>query len=133
MGSKVPPKIPIFKCTSPEVEHRLADPDLVARLRTGPPQSPDDPALLQLVLKPLDALRIAPVGLERDPLDTLAGDDVPAVLLLHPNALPGWPEYTMPALRRLVHRPLAHPTQRLLEPVAQFDDPFSRGRRHLRG
>src|SRR5215203_6527437 len=42
-GSKVPPKIPIFKSTSLEVEHRLADPDLVARLGTGPPQRPHDP------------------------------------------------------------------------------------------
>src|SRR5215212_3634843 len=88
-GSKVPPKIPIFKSTSLEVEHHLADPDLVARLGPGPPQRPHDPRPLQLVLEPLDSLHIAPVGLERESLDLLPRDDVPAILLLHPNTLPG--------------------------------------------
>src|SRR5215218_6198004 len=74
-GSKVPPNIPTLKATpqnvSPEVEHRLADPDLVPGLRAGPPQGADDPALLELVLEPLDALPVAPVSLEREPLDVL--------------------------------------------------------------
>src|SRR5215217_3684851 len=132
-GSKVPPKIPTFKkSTSLEVEHRLADPDLVARLRPCPPQGPNDPDPLQLVLEPLDTFPIAPVGLECEPLDTLPGDDVPAVLLLHPYALPQRPEDAMPTLRRLVDGPLTHPAQHLLESVAKFDNPVSRGRRNLR-
>src|SRR5215212_427337 len=132
-GSKVPPKIPTFKkSTSLEVEHRLANPDLVARLRPCPPQGPHDPDPLQLVLEPLDTLPIAPVGLECEPLDTLPGDDVPAVLLFHPYALPQRPEDAMPTLRRLVDSPLTHPAQHLLESVAKFDNPVSRGRRNLR-
>src|SRR5215210_286174 len=62
-GSNVPPNIPAFKSISLEVEHRLADPDLIARLGAGPPQRPYDSGLLELVLQALDALPVAPVGL----------------------------------------------------------------------
>src|ERR687894_2218802 len=133
-GSKVPPKMPIFKSTSLEVEYRLAYPDLVARLGPGPPKGPDDARPLQLVLEPLDALRAAPVGLEREPLDVLPGDGVAAVLRLDPDALPGRPEDAMPPLDGVVVSALLpHPAQRLLEPVAQLNDAFSRGGGDLRG
>src|SRR5918997_1343375 len=133
-GSKVPPKMPIFKSTSLEVEYRLAYPDLVARLGPGTPKGPDDARPLQLVLEPLDALRVAPVGLEREPLDVLPGDDVAAVLRLDPDALPGRPEDAMPPLDGVVVSALLpHPAQRLLEPVAQLNDAFSRGGGDLRG
>src|SRR5215210_3950838 len=59
-GSKVPPKIPTFKATSLEVEHHLADPDLIPNLGAGPPQRPHDPDPLQLVLEPLHPFCVAP-------------------------------------------------------------------------
>src|SRR5215218_4787006 len=62
-GSKVPPNIPTLKSTSLEVEHRLADPDLITGFGTGPTQCAYDSYLLQLVLEALDALPVAPVGL----------------------------------------------------------------------
>src|SRR3712207_3952656 len=72
MGSKVPPKIPTFKaCTSREVEHRPADPDLVARLRAGAPQGTHDTPPLELLLEALHALGVLPVRLEREPLHAL--------------------------------------------------------------
>src|SRR5919202_5737188 len=89
MGSKVPPKIPTFKTrTSPEIEHRLADPDLVARFRAGAPQGAEDTPPLELALEALHALGVLPVGPEREPLDTLAEDHVGAVLALYPYASP---------------------------------------------
>src|SRR5919202_6494555 len=109
MGSKVPPKIPIFKSTSLKVEHRLADPDLVAWLRAGPPEGADDPDLLELALETLDAFPVVPVGLEREPLDTLAGDDVAPVLVLHSHALPRRPEDPVLPFRRLGGGVLAYP------------------------
>src|SRR5919202_736805 len=88
-GSKVPPKIPTFKMrTSPEVEHRLANPDLLARLRAGAPKGAEDTPPLELALEALHALGVLPVGPEREPLDTLAEDHVGAVLALYPYASP---------------------------------------------
>src|SRR5215207_2452380 len=132
-GSKVPPKIPILKPTSLEVEYRLADPDLIARHRTGPPQGSMYPDPLQLVLKALDALPVAPVCLEGEPLDALPGDDVATVLVLDPNPLPGWPEDAMLALRHLTDGVLSHLSQPPLEGVAQCSDTFRRDRGDLRG
>src|SRR5215210_1010305 len=110
MGSKVPPKIATFTAEpSPEVEHRPADPDLVTRLRAGMPQRAQDAAPLELTLETLDALGVLPVGLEREPLDALAGDDVAPILLLHPHALP----------RRAKHAMLASTASPALATVAQ--------------
>src|SRR5215211_2346706 len=109
MGSKVPPKIPTFTAdTSPEVEHRPADPDLVARLRARAPQGAHDPAPLELALEALDALRVLPVRLQGQPLDVLAGDDVAAVLPLHPHTLPCRAEHAVRPLLCVVLGALAH-------------------------
>src|SRR5215208_4649989 len=97
IGSKVPPKIATFTPeTSPEIEHRPADPDLVASPGTRAPQG---------------AHNAAP--LERAPLDALAGDDVAAVLLLYPHALP----------RRTKHAVLASTVFPALATVAQLAQP----------
>src|SRR4028118_1561603 len=80
-GSKVPPKMATRIRTSPEIEHRLPDPYLVAFLGPGPPERPHDAALLQLPLEALDALGALPVGLEREPLHVLARDPEAPVLL----------------------------------------------------
>src|SRR5215211_1816744 len=86
-GSKVPPKIPTFIAASSEIEDRLAYLDLVARRRARAAQGTQDAPPLELPLEVLYALRALPVRLERQPLDTLAGDHVAAVLLLHPHPL----------------------------------------------
>src|SRR5215212_835407 len=112
-GSKVPPKIPIFKSTSLKVEHRLADPDLVARLRAGPPQGAHHPGLLQLALEALYALPVPPVGLEREPLDTFTRDYVAPVLVLHPHPLPLRPEDPVLPVRHFRGGLLAHLAQHL--------------------
>src|SRR5919112_1829932 len=89
MGSKVPPKIPTFKLrTSLEIEYRLADPDLVARLRAGAAQGTENAPPLELPLEALHALGVLPVGPEREPLYDLAKDHIRTVLALHPYALP---------------------------------------------
>src|SRR5215207_6806572 len=101
MGSKVPPKIPTFKAdTSPEVEHRLSDPDLVARLLARASQGAHDPAPIELALEALDSLRVLPVRLQGEPLDSLACYDVTAVRALHPHTLPLRAEHAVfPPLR----------------------------------
>src|SRR5215218_1588307 len=132
MGSKVPPKIPILTPTSLEVEYRLADPDLVARHRAGPPQGSQYPNSLKFALETLDTLPVAPVGLERKALDVLARDDVAAVLVLHPNSLPRRPEDAVLTLRDLTDSVLVHLAQPLLEAIAQRYNTFCRGRGDLR-
>src|SRR5215212_11747262 len=103
MGSKVPPKIPTFKmCTSPEIERRLADPDLVARLCAGAPQGAHDAPSLELPLEARHAFGILPVRLEGEPLHALAGDHVGTVLALHAHAPPRRVEHAMLAMRVLV-------------------------------
>src|SRR5215217_7956405 len=104
MGSKVPPKIPTFKMrTSPEVEHRLADPDLVARLCAGAPQGAHDAPPLELPLEALHTFEVLPVRLEGEPLHALAADHVGAVLALHAHALPRRAEHAvLPASTLLV-------------------------------
>src|SRR5918997_1168086 len=98
-GSKVPPKIPTFKMrTSPEIEDRLADPDLVALLRAGAPQGAQDSPPLELPLEAPEALRVLPVRPQREPLDVLARDHVGAVLALHPYAPPRRTEHAVLAL-----------------------------------
>src|SRR5215210_5528138 len=133
MGSKVPPKIPTFTSTSLEIEHRLADSDLVAGHRAGPPQGPYDTGLLELALETLDALPVSPVGLEREPLDALARDDVATVLLCHPDPLPRWPEDAVLTLRNPgFDRLIPHLAQPLFEPVAKPGNAFRRGRGDLK-
>src|SRR5215211_132447 len=96
MGSKVPPKIPTFKMrTSPEVEYRLADPDLVARLGAGAPQGAHDAPPLELPLEALHTFGVLPVRLEGEPLHALATDHVGAVLALHAHALPRRAEHAV--------------------------------------
>src|SRR5918997_1378701 len=95
-GSRAPPKIPTLKMrTSSEVEHRLADPDLVARRRAGAPQGAQNAPPLELPLEALHALRVLPVSPEREPLDPLARDHVRAVLALHPYTLPRRTEHAV--------------------------------------
>src|SRR5918998_1886159 len=95
-GSKVPPKIPTLKMrTSSEVEHRLADPDLVARRRAGAAQGAQDAPPLELALKALDTLGVLPVRFEGEPLDTLAKDHVGAVFALYPYAPPHRTEHAV--------------------------------------
>src|SRR5215212_2236290 len=123
MGSKVPPKIPTFKmCTSPEIERRLADPDLVARLCAGAPQGAHDAPSLELPLEARHAFGILPVRLEGEPLHALAGDHVGAVLALHAHALPRRAEHAMLAGALLdiccVLRCLAQP---LIQEVLELD------------
>src|SRR5215218_1763767 len=97
MGSKVPPKIPTFKIrTSLKIEHRLADPDLVARLRAGAPQGSHDTPPLELALETLHAF---------------AGDDVGAVLAFHAHAPPRRAEHAMLARALSVIRVLGHLAQ----------------------
>src|SRR5918998_5782336 len=96
MGSKVPPKIPLFKTrTSLELEHRLADHDLVAWGRAGVPQGAHDAPPLELALKALDTLGVLPVRFEGEPLDTLAKDHVGAVFALYPYAPPHRTEHAV--------------------------------------
>src|SRR5215208_3323293 len=132
-GSKVPPKIPSLTPTSLEVKHRLADPDLIAWHGASPPQGSEYPDSLQLVLKALDALSVAPVCPEGEPLDDLPGDDVATVLGLDPDPLPGWPEDAMLGLRQPTDGALTHLAQPLLEGVAQRCHTFRRGRGDLMG
>src|SRR4028118_1160145 len=75
--------------TSPEIEHRLPDPYLVAFLGPGPPERPNHAALLQLPLEALDALEALPIGLQREPLPVLARDPEAPVLLADLEPLPG--------------------------------------------
>src|SRR5829696_4230460 len=118
MGSKVPPKIPTFTAElSPEVEHRPADPDLVARLRARAPQGAHDPAPLELALEALNALRVLPIRLQGQPLDVLAGDDVAAVLPLHPHTFPRRPEHAVRSLLYAVLGAVAQLAQPLLEEI----------------
>lgn len=131
-GVESPPKIPILTPTSLEVEHRLADPDLIARHGAGPPQGSEYPGPLQFVLETLDTLPVIPVCLEREPFDVLPRDDVAAVLVLDPDTIPGWPEDAMLTLRHLTDSVLTHLAQPLLEGVAQRRDTFRRGRGDLR-
>src|SRR5918999_4549667 len=133
-GSKVPPKIPTLTVgTSPEVEHRPADPDLVAGLGARATQRAHDAAPLQLPLEALDALRVLPVGLEREALDALAGNDVAAVLPLHPHALPRRAEDAVRAIRALLGPAISQLSQALLEDVAQLFDAFAGLGRDLNG
>src|SRR5215210_8006386 len=123
MGSKVPPKIPTFKLrTSPEIERRLADPDLVARLCAGAPQGAHDAPSLELPLEARHAFGILPVRLEGEPLHALAGYHVGAVLALHAHALPRRAEHAMLAGALLdiccVLRRLAQP---LIQEVLELD------------
>src|SRR5215217_1983340 len=114
MGSKVPPKIATFTAeTSPEIEHRPADPDLVASPGARAPQGAHDAPPLELALEALDTLGVLPVCLEREPLDALAGDYVAAVLLLYPHAPP----------RRTKHAVLASTVFPALVTVAQLAQP----------
>src|SRR3712207_96346 len=96
MGSKVPPKIPLFITrTSLEIEHRLADPDLVAWGCAGAPQGAHDAPPLELALKALDSLGVLPVRFEGEPLDTLAKDHIGAVFALYPYSPPRRTEHAV--------------------------------------
>src|ERR687894_2417874 len=102
-GSNVPPKIPTFKIrTSLEIEDRLADPDLVARLRAGAPQGAHDAPPLELSLEALHTLGVLPVRPECQPLDSLAQDHVRAVLAPHPYAPPSRTKHAVSLLLLLV-------------------------------
>src|ERR671917_602794 len=99
MGSKVPPKIPTFTTrTSPEIEHRLADPDLVARGRAGAPQGAHDTHPLELALEALHTLGVLPVRSEGDSLDARAKDHVGAVRVLYPYTPPRRTEHAVSPL-----------------------------------
>src|SRR4028118_1069712 len=110
--------------TSPEIEHRLPDPYLVAFLGPGPPERPHDAALLQLPLEALDALRALPVGLEREPLDVLAGDPEAPVLPTDLESLPGWAVDPVLPLTRRYRVPRPQPAHHPLDVVPKDLDPL---------
>src|SRR4028119_594690 len=111
--------------TSPEIEHRLPDPYLVAFLGPGPPERPHDAALLQLPLEALDALGALPVGLEREPLHVLARDPEAPVLLADLEPLPGRTVNPVLALGGRHRVPRPKPAHHPLDVVPERFDPLA--------